>query len=142
MPRSFALAALAAAAVTVSACGHDTVLTATAPPSPSPSAVTPEPDVRTVPFPLPPPVRIFPAIIDFGAQPVVIDRGQSSTLTWEAAADVDHCAVFGPEMHSLDLPRQGTLVVTPKTTTWYSLWTYDADGQVRQVEWLQVRVRR
>ena len=79
-----------------------------APPPPAP------PVVVTPPTP-PPPAK--PAIASFVAEPSTIQRGQSSTLRWEASDATDISINQGVGA----VPARGTRQVTPTDTTTYTL---------------------
>ncbi len=66
------------------------------------------------------------AAIEFGARPVIIPRGQSSTLSWTVAVTPEtvtpECAIFVGTEKVADVPcRSGERVVSPATTTEYKL---------------------
>jgi peptidoglycan-associated lipoprotein len=80
-----------------------------APPPPPP------PVVETPPAPPPPPAK--PAITQFAAEPSTIQRGQSSTLRWEASDATDISINQGVGA----VQARGTRQVNPTATTTYTL---------------------
>ena len=89
-------------------------------PTPPPVA-TPKVTERTTPPP-PPPAR--PRIANFVADPLTIDRGQSSTLRWtvEGANDISISQGIGSVQGS------GSRTVYPSATTTYTLTAKGAGG--------------
>ena len=90
-----------------------------APPPPPP------PPKQEEPAPPPPPAK--PAIASFVAEPSTIQRGQSSTLRWEASDATDISINQGVGA----VQARGTRQVTPTDTTTYSCLPRDREGPTR-----------
>jgi peptidoglycan-associated lipoprotein len=80
----------------------------------APPPTPPPPVVETPPTP-PPPAK--PAIASFAAEPTTIQRGQSSTLRWEASDATDISINQGVGA----VQARGTRQVSPTDTTTYTL---------------------
>jgi peptidoglycan-associated lipoprotein len=77
----------------------------------------PPPPKQEEPTPPPPPPPAKPAIAQFVAEPSTIQRGQSSTLRWEASEATDISINQGVGA----VQARGTRQVTPTDTTTYTL---------------------
>lgn len=68
------------------------------------------------------------SIDEFRASPTSIDRGRSSTLSWDTEGDVDYVTISG---FSGERSRSGSFSVSPYNTTTYTLRVYCENGSTR-----------
>jgi hypothetical protein len=87
-------------------------------------------EVRVPPRPLPPEIHLF------DAKPSIINRGQSSTLSWEASKAKE--IIIEPEIGNVS--ASGSRRVTPSTTTTYTLIVKNEAGEKKKSLTVEVRV--
>lgn len=66
--------------------------------------------------------------VQISANPDTINKGETSTLTWNSG-NTTYCRAVGNSSDwSGDKPKKGTAVVTPSSTRWYDIKCFDAKG--------------
>jgi hypothetical protein len=109
--------------------------TETPTPTPTPAPETPTP----TPTPTPPdePSETVPVIQSFVADPLTIDEGDSSTLSWEVedatSVEIDHG--IG------DVSLSGTRSVSPSSTTTYTLTAHGTGGDATATAQVKVNAK-